>query len=945
MSLPSGSKLGPYEIVGQAGAGGMGEVYRARDSRLGREVAIKVLPTCLSLSSDARARLEREARTISQLNHPNICTLFDVGSDGGREYLVLEFIEGETLGSRLQRGPLTITELLTFGSQIADALAAAHQAGIVHRDLKPGNLMLTSSGVKLLDFGLSRPSESTPADLSKSQPETANLPLTTQGAFVGTLPYMSPEQIEGKDVDGRTDLFALGCVLYEMATGQRLFGGNNNVSVLSSILSSSPENLLRSVERMPPGLRKIIGRCLERDPANRYASASELREELHQIRDWAREEAIPNLSRIIERIQSLDEGPEAWQAFAMAREIEKLAPDDPQLERLWPEFSRRISISSDPPGASVFISYYGNPDGEWIPLGATPLEGIRYPRGFTRLKLELPEYRATHDVLWVIEMAVFGATDPKAALWHYQLMRPGEIPDEMELVPGGAFPLFMPGLDHLKTERMATFLIDRHPVTNREYKRFVDAGGYQSAGYWTHPFTMADRALTWEEAMARLTDAVGQPGPALWELGEYPPGEDSHPVVGISWFEAAAYAAWAGKELPSIFHWNRVAFAVASSQIIPLANFSNRGPVPVGTTHSVNRFGAHDLAGNVREWTFNECNRPGERFILGGGWNDPEYAFTDAYAQSAFDRSATNGLRCIRAVEPEPNSSNLRRVIELPFRDFRKETPVSDEIFSFFLRQFSYDKIPLNAVIESEEQGPFGVRQLIRFSAGYGGEEMQAYLFLPLRGKPPLQTVILFPGSLAIHPPSVGPADFRRADFLLKSGRAVMLPIYKGTYQRGDDLKSDYPEETTFYKDHVVMWGKDLARSIDYLESREDFDSSKIAYYGLSWGGAMGAVMPAVEKRIKAAVLYVAGLNFQRALPEVDQINYVSRVTQPTLMLNGEHDFYFPVETSQQPMFELLGAPPEHRRRLTFPLGHSVPRIELVKETLAWLDRYLGPAG
>jgi eukaryotic-like serine/threonine-protein kinase len=945
MSLSPGSKLGPYEIVGQAGAGGMGEVYRARDSRLGREVAIKVLPTSLSLSSDARARFEREARTISQLNHPNICTLFDVGSDGGREYLVLEFIEGETLGSRLQRGPLPIAELLTFGSQIADALATAHQAGIVHRDLKPGNLMLTSSGVKLLDFGLSRPSELNSADLSKSQPETANLPLTTPGAFVGTLPYMSPEQIEGKDVDGRTDLFALGCVLYEMATGERLFGGNNNVSVLSSILSSSPENLLRSVERVPPGLRKIIGRCLEKDPANRYASASELRDELHQVRDWAREEAIPNLSRIIERIQSLDEGPEAWQAFAMAREIEKLAPDDPQLVRLWPEFSRRISINSDPPGASVSISYYGSPDGEWIPLGVTPLEEIRYPRGFTRLKLELPEHRATHDVLWVIEMAVFGATDRKAALWHYQLKRPGEIPDEMELVPGGAFPLFMPGLDHLKTEPMATFLIDRHPVTNRGFKRFVDAGGYQKKEYWTHSFTLGDKTLTWEEGLARLTDAVGEQGPASWEMGEHPPGEDNHPVVGISWFEAAAYAAWAGKELPSIFHWNRVAFAVASSQIIPLANFSNRGPVPVGTTHSVNRFGAHDLAGNVREWTFNECNRPGERFILGGGWNDPEYAFTDAYAQSAFDRSATNGLRCIRAVEPEPNSSNLRRVIELPFRDFRKETPVSDEIFSFFLRQFSYDKTPLNTVIESEEQGPLGLRQLIRFSAGYGGEEMLAYLFLPLRGKPPLQTVILFPGSLAIHTPGVGPADFRRSDFLLKSGRAVMLPIYKGTYQRGDDLKSDYPEATTFYKDHVVMWGKDLARSIDYLESREDFDTSKIAYYGLSWGGAMGAVMPAVEKRIKAVVLYVAGLNFQRALPEVDQINYVSRVTQPTLMLNGEHDFYFPVETSQQPMFELLGAPPEHKRRLTFPLGHSVPRIELVKETLAWLDKYLGPAG
>lgn len=172
-----------------------------------------------------------------------------------------------------------------------------------------------------------------------------------------------------------------------------------------------------------------------------------------------------------------------------------------------------------------------------------------------------------------------------------------------------------------------------------------------------------------------------------------------------------------------------------------------------------------------------------------------------------------------------------------------------------------------------------------------------------------------------------------------------MFPIYKGTYERGGDLHSDYAEETTAYKDYVIMWAKDLARSIDYLETRKDIDATRVAYYGLSWGGGLGSIMPAVERRIKANVLYVAGLGFQRALPEADEINYITRVKQPTLILNGELDFFFPAETSQRPMFELLGTPPEHKKRLVFPGGHSVPRTEMIKESLDWLDRYLGPVG
>src|SRR5262245_61388451 len=240
MRLSAGTRLGPYEIIAPLGAGGMGEVYRAKDTRLGREVAIKVLPEHLLSDPEVHARFEREARTISSLNHPHICTLHDVGREGDTEYLVMELVEGETLAHRLERGPLPPHEVTKLGIQIADALDRAHRAGIVHRDFKPGNVMLTKSGAKLMDFGLARPTTATaPTGASTgitiaqlSQSPTVASPLTAQGAIVGTYLYMAPEQLEGKETDARSDIWALGCVLYEMATGRRAFEGRTQASLI-----------------------------------------------------------------------------------------------------------------------------------------------------------------------------------------------------------------------------------------------------------------------------------------------------------------------------------------------------------------------------------------------------------------------------------------------------------------------------------------------------------------------------------------------------------------------------------------------------------------------------------------------------------------------------------------------------------------------------------------
>ncbi|MBA7683167.1 hypothetical protein ES703_91525 [subsurface metagenome] len=294
--------------------------------------------------------------------------------------------------------------------------------------------------------------------------------------------------------------------------------------------------------------------------------------------------------------------------------------------------------------------------------------------------------------------------------------------------------------------------------------------------------------------------------------------------------------------------------------------------------------------------------------------------------------------------EDAQNLAYIGRLIPRLFRDYYQERPVSDEVFDIYLKMYAYDKIELNAVIESiDEQSEDWVKEKITFDAAYGGERVIAYLFLPKNFDPPYQTIVYFPGSNAIHTRSSESMGTSAFDFIIKSGRAVMYPIYKSTYERGDELDSDYPNETKFYRDHVIMWAQDLSRSIDYLEIRSDIESDRLAYYGVSWGGAMGAIMPAVEMRFKVSILYVAGLGFEPALPEVDQINFVSRVTIPVLMLNGKYDHYFPLETSQKPMFQLLGTPPEQKRFVVYETGHVVPRIQMIKESLEWLDRYLGP--
>ena len=285
MPLEPGTKLGPYQVGDPLGAGGMGEVYQAKDTRLDRTVAIKVLPSHLSDDPDLRQRFEREARAVSSLNHPHICTLHDIGREGDVDFLVMEHLEGETLAERLKKGPLPFEESLRYAVQIADALDKAHREGVVHRDLKPANVMLTKSGAKLLDFGLAKiaGSTSTPDAAMLSSLPTEQKSLTAAGAILGTFQYMAPEQLESKDIDARTDIFALGAVLYEMMTGKKAFEGNSQASLISAIMSSEPPSMSSLQPFSPPALERVVKTCLAKDPDKRWQHAGDVARELEWI--------------------------------------------------------------------------------------------------------------------------------------------------------------------------------------------------------------------------------------------------------------------------------------------------------------------------------------------------------------------------------------------------------------------------------------------------------------------------------------------------------------------------------------------------------------------------------------------------------------------------------------------------------------------------------------
>ncbi|MFC1793995.1 SUMF1/EgtB/PvdO family nonheme iron enzyme, partial [Planctomycetota bacterium] len=510
--------------------------------------------------------------------------------------------------------------------------------------------------------------------------------------------------------------------------------------------------------------------------------------------------------------------------------------------------------------------------------------------------------------------------------------------------------------DQTKSVEAPAYLIDKYEVMNEQFKVFVDSGGYANPEYWKGlDFVKEGRQLSWEEAMSEFHDQTGKPGPATWIEGVYPEGQGKHPVCGVSWFEAVAYARFADKSLPTLYHWEHAACLRESVVIVPYSNFAMSGIVPVGSHVGMGHTGLYDMAGNVKEWCFNATDDSGnQRYILGGGWGEQTYMFTSRDFRSPWDRAANNGFRCVLYPDSEEPVTNvlLSTIEQRPVKDYSTAMPCSDEEFRVMLDHFAYDGTPLNAEVELiNEHSPFWRRkEKITFDAAYDGEHVIAYLFIPTSAKPPYQAVIYWPGSSAYKSKSFQDLPERHStELILTCGRALFFPLYKGTYERGfDEVASIHASPLTF-RDLFIRMVKDLSRSVDYLKTRDDIDSERIAYCGMSAGATFGTPVLAVEGRFKAAVLISGGFptwDLTAQIPTLDPVSYAARVKIPVLMVNGKEDFVFPYATSQRPMYEFLGTPEAHKKHQVYPGGHGLIglfRKQIRDDVLDWLDRYLGP--
>jgi dienelactone hydrolase len=945
-----GRTLTHYAIDDKVGQGGMGTVYRARDTVLGRVVAIKVLSAEATNDAELGPRMLREAKAASRLNHPNIVTVYELGRSDDTEFLVMEYVEGRSLASGIRQGGLPIDRVIDYSWQIADALAAAHEAGLVHRDMKPGNVMVTPSGrVKVLDFGLAR---HLPVDAG-AETTPATTEFVTRHGVAGTIGYMAPEQIEGQLADARSDVFALGVVIFELLTGQRPFDGDTAWKTMQATVNAQAPDVSRLRPDTPPALVRIVARALARKPEDRYASARELANDLQVLHapatpattssprrwiaiaaavivaigavsaavilwrkssrvQWARTVAIPEITR------DADNG-DYDAAYRLARQAFEVIPDDPQLKQLWANVAEDASPKSDPPGADIAVKGYLS-TAEWIPLGAAPLQSVKVPFGSLRWRITKSGY---------VPLEASGAGHEVST---FQLAPAGQASRQMVVVPAGSVDL------DTGSVALPEYWIDKYEVTNRQFKQFIDAGGYRTRDFWREPFVKDGRPLDWEHAIAEFHDQTGRPGPSTWEIGAYPDGQDEFPVSGVSWYEAAAYAVFAHKQLPTVYHWYGAsgAFSVFSD-ILSVSNFSGKGTARIGQYGGVGPFGTYDMAGNVKEWCWNSTNA-GRRFVLGGAFNDADYQFHDEDAQLPFERRAGFGLRLIE--QTAPLEARLTDSIATVERDIAALKPVADAVYQVYVRQFDYDHKPLATTVEATQEMPGWRREKISVAAAYGSERLPLYVFVPTSSTPPYQAVVFFPGSNAVMSSSSSELDMVWADFFIRSGRVLVYPVYQGTYER----RVTRERSPTFLRDLTIQRGKDLRRAVDYLESRPDIDRSKIAFYGMSLGAQLGPEWLAIEPRFKTGVFMSGGFETWDLLPEIDPVNYTPHVTMPVLMVNGREDFDLPYETAQVPMFKMLGTPAADKKHAVFEGGHiPAKRQEPIKEMLDWLDKYLGP--
>jgi formylglycine-generating enzyme required for sulfatase activity len=778
-----------------------------------------------------------------------------------------------------------------------------------------------------------------------------------------------------------------------MAAGQRPFEGTTGTEIATAILSKTPRSLFELRRDAPPKLESVVAKALSKSADERYPSAAELFEELRQIsRATSSAAAMPvarpgGLKRIMivaaaivmvamaaaavwwagraRRMRTVDEAIKTAERLVKERKLadayetavaaSAIMPSNERLRELINQSSDRLSIESDPPGATVFLERFKGP-AKRVRAGVTPLTIPRLARADYVVTLEKVGYAQAVRPISTLPLYVRG--DPRVfdtGPLRVELIEASRVPPEMVFVGGGEYRLSGWSRMSDRTVELRDFLIDRYEVSNRDFQEFVRAGGYRRRDLWKHRFVDGNRTLSFEDATARFRDTTGVPGPRGWIGGAPPAGRENHPVTDVTWYEAAAFAEWKGKKLPTVYEWEkagRYPLTRARGNSFPWgivgegvdaterSNFRDKGTMAVDSMpFGISTWGAYHMAGNVSEW----CrNRNGAGFAeRGGGWNEPAYAFGRTGAYPGFYTSATLGFRCVK--ETDGGGGDQGAFALSPSGFVPQYTPVDDHRYNQIRTRYEYAKEPPNARVVEVVQTADWKREKIAYSGGVD-RTAYAYLYVPKGFRQPLQVIHFAPaGDVESGIRTLTASIEVNLAPLIRGGRAVFAVLREGYLGRPFPPGVEDPDSRNDeYVDFTITQVTELRRGLDYVQSRHDLDSSRIGFLGPSAGATAGVILTALETRYRSVMFIGTGIEPEEITdaPAASRINFAPRIAAPKLMLQGRYDEVAPLESTAKPMFRLLREP---KRLEVFEGGHAAPLNVYVPTVTKWMDETLGP--